>query len=155
MNNTKEKLLQQLKQTKQKLLAVVIAIAATSLLVGLMFPDNPDIGGCAAVILIGDIVIGFSTYFIYGGQRKKQIMRSFCPHCEAKFDYEEDVSWKEVGQTIGDTLIKSDVLFECECHECGKKTKFQKKLTIAAYNKNNDNWTTHDIDTLGAALFLK
>ena len=154
-NNTKEKLLERLKQTKQKFLIVIIAIAVTSLVVGLMFEDNPDIGGFAGVIFIGDLFIGTLTYFIYGGQRKKQIMRSFCPHCEAQFDYEEDVSWKEVGRTTGDTSIQSNVLFECECPECGKVTKFQQKLTTATYNKNSGNWTTHDIDTLGSALFLK
>ena len=154
-NNTKDMLLKQLKQTKLKILIVFIMIALASLIIGLAFGDDENIGGTLGVLFIADLVIGPIVYFSYSKNRKKQIMRSFCPYCSAKFDYDEDISWKEVSKTSSPSKITSNVLFECDCPECEKTTKFYQNINTAIFDSKTSSWSYYDIDLLTNNIFIK
>ena len=102
--------------------------------------------GIVVVFIILQCIFG--GYFIVGSlvgllmvlggiHDRKRIRRSFCPHCEEQYDYENDVAWESSNVVTTASKQKADVEVECTCHCCGRKTQFVKRFETA------------EVDTLG------
>ena len=94
--------------------------------------------GITALFIVLQCVLGgywiagsiFGGIMIYGSVvvNGKLIRRSFCPSCEEKYDYQNDVAWECTHVETTARKQKADVEVECTCHACGHKTAFKERF---------------------------
>lgn len=108
-------------------------------------------GTLATIIAVAIIILIIATIIIIS----KKLHKSFisCNKCKTKYDYDSDVSWKEVSrsnsnQTGSSYSIKSKVEFNCTCHKCGARKTFFKEFVVYRYDAKSDkaqNWNLEDL----------
>ncbi len=103
-------------------------------IVGVMNADTTDWGGFVAAIGALLIIFALSS----SAKTKKQIKRSYCPNCGAKYDYNDDVEYQVSEEIQKQASIEAVVEFECTCGNCGNTTEFTEKFTIASIDKNGN-----------------
>ena len=86
--------------------------------------------------LMGLVLLFLSSTLVNVYDRKR-IRRSYCPHCEEQYDYDNDVAWECSNVVTGGQTQKADVEIQCLCRNCGRATQFKKRFKTA------------EIDTLG------
>ena len=144
------------RQKKLKGAKIGMTVGVILLALGLLFmclPIPSEIKGFSILfILIGiGVTIGFMT-------EKKRIMRSYCPACGKKYDYEEDVEWVEGSEEEKDNgktaSLVSTVDFTCTCSNCGNESSFTEKFTVAKRDENG-KITRYNLKDLARKYFVK
>ena len=107
-------------------------------------------------LYIVSIIAFFSFWWIISGF-EKALKRSFCPKCHAHYDYEEDIGWQVVDETVSSYETgankKANVEFICSCPNCGHEKTFTKKFTVATVTSSG-NVKHFDIRTLAKKYFF-
>ena len=112
--------------------------------------------------VLGIAIIGilFALSFILGGlyvwsKGKKCISRSYCPHCEKKYNYDTDISWEITDTTETINKITANVEFECICSKCENQQTFTQKFVTSYYDQKQDAWKENNIHTMARKYFWK
>ena len=126
---------------------VCLAIGIVILVLGLC------IEGLIVMALFGGVFVLLSPYLWYVGNRS--IKHSFCPYCETKYDYNEDICWDEEDRIESEDKITSVVEFTCTCPKCKEEYTFKEKFIIASYDKNKGVWKEHNLSQLAKNHFTK
>ena len=127
---------------------IVLAIGIALLALGLTISELKLIG-----LFFGGIFILCAP--IAWCSRNKSIKHSYCPHCDAKYDYNRDISWDETDRIETDTKVTSVVEFTCVCPNCGEEYIFSEKFLTASYDKNKGAWKEHNLRTIAKKHFVK
>lgn len=127
---------------------VILAIGVVILVLGLCIEDLLFLA-----LLFGGCFVLLSPYVWYIGN--KSIKHSFCPHCETKYDYNENISWDEEDRIESENKITSVVEFTCTCPKCKEEYTFSEKFIIASYDKNKGVWVEHNLSQLAKKHFIK
>ena len=114
-------------------------------------------------IIISDFILFaliFAVAFALGGlyfwfDGKKRIKHSYCPYCEAKYNYKDDIKWEETESIETNRKETSVVEFECTCPNCKEVTTFTKKFVTAQYVEKTGEWKQYSIDSLVKNFFWK
>lgn len=106
------------------------------------------------------ILAVFIAIFILVGiiQAKKRAKNTSCQKCKTRYDYDSDVSWREVSRRNvngngGSYYIMSKVEFDCMCHKCGTEKTFTKDFKVYSYNAQSDKAESYDLETLVKKYF--
>lgn len=143
----KQKTKKQAKKANLVLLFVMLIIGAVVIALGYFF-DLMIIG-----LIFGGCFILTGLYVCYSWNRS--IKHSYCPKCDAKYDYDADISWAEEDRIDSDTKITSIVEFTCKCRSCGAEETFKEKFIIANYDKEKGVWKEHNLSQLAKKHFIK
>ena len=130
--------------TFSAILAIGIVILALGIIIDGLFIIALIFGGCFILL---------SPYVWYLGN--KAIKHSFCPYCETKYDYDEDVRWDEEEIIETENKTTSVVEFTCTCPKCREEYTFQDKFIIASYDKNKGVWNERNLSQLVKKHFVK
>ena len=141
---TKEKALKENKTT----FIVLEAIGVAFLVLGIILSDLLII---AAMFAITFILGGVWSFF----RGKKIISRSFCPHCNTKYDYQKDISWEEIQRDETVDKVMAKVEFQCCCPQCKEKIDFVESFKIMYYDKQKNTWKQNNLSTMARKYFWK
>ena len=140
----------QAKKANATQLKVLLLISIVSLI----------IGGILLALNISELVFGIALFALMFGiigiiispiawyNQNKCINHSFCPHCEAKFDYNTDIKWTESERLDEGSVVKSIVEFTCTCPVCGEEHVFEEKFDIAHYDEKKGAWVNKNLTQL-------
>ena len=125
-----------------------------------------EILGAAFLILSflieGIMIFGllFAVSFIFGGIYvyfigKKAIKHSYCPDCNTKYDYANNINWEEVERIEKNDKVISKVEFNCVCPNCGKVQEFSQDFTVLYYDKKKGAWKENNLNSMVRKHFVK
>ena len=154
------------KNKKGTIIGCLIADGIISVLISaIVLLEGGGFGDVVTTVIIVSLLSFATGYFIYKGENER-IKRSFCPNCETKYDYEDDVSWEVTQENVSypksNSSSSNDVYarrtavleFSCECSCCGHVTGFSKNFEIAV-QYNNGNIREKNIRTEARKYFVK
>lgn len=142
-----------LKSAKLGVTVGIIIVAVCVIIMLLPIPDEVKGFLFLPAVAGAGVIIGFVS-------EKERIMRSYCPECGKKYDYENDVAWVETEENTrsgsnGETAsLEATVEFTCTCENCGNQTSFSKKFTIARVDKDG-NVKRSNLKDLARKYFAK
>lgn len=97
--------------------------------------------GIAVVMFVLQTVVGNILFTMLGAffllsvffniHDRKRIKRSYCPHCQTQYDYEQAVAWECSNVVTTNRSQKADVEIVCTCLQCGQQTQFTQRFEIA------------------------
>ena len=86
------------------------------------------------------IILFAISYLAVIPREKRKLKRSFCPHCNAHFDYSKDIEATEVTRSYTSSTQSakgvSTVRFTCTCPNCAHSHSFTKRITVARADFN-------------------
>ena len=129
------------------LFIVMLLIGIVAIVLDLVVFSSTIVLIIGIVFVVGAIYIFFST--------NTAIKRSFCPKCNTKYNYNEDIEWEEVNEIETESKVVGTVEFVCHCPNCHEEQTFTKKFTLSYYNEKKGEWKDNNLETLTRKYFIK
>lgn len=107
-------------------------------------------GDSSFAIVVGAIIVVIFILMIVHSVRKRK-KNTTCKKCKTKYNYETDVSWREISRrnvnsgNKGSYFVMSKVEFNCRCHKCGSEKTFTEEFKIYSYNADRDKAESYDL----------
>ena len=138
------------KALKENLIQLIIfeILGAACLVLGFLIEGIMIFG---LLFGVSFILIGIFLYF----RGRKAIKYSYCPDCNTKYDYDDNINWEEVERIEKNDKVISKVEFKCVCPNCGKVQEFSQDFTVAHYDKQKGVWKENNLNSMVRKYFVK
>ena len=133
---------QKLKKTKnQTLIGLLIGLIGIGLFVIAFAIGGGTVADVLSVAAAAGTVVGFIMFGI-GISNTAMAKRSYCAKCGEKFDYENDISWEEIGDRTETSAnhgkVISIVEINCSCSNCDNNVTLRRNFTVATIDSKGN-----------------